>query len=118
MWDAHLPKHAPDDMCKVTIYTRKALLKMHTIKLHTDHPLTSLTLMVMDVMDADDMTLHIINTYHAMPKWGHGLQYLLSHTLDDTIPTLLTSDLNTYDPHWSCSDQTPSSWGHAFTDWA
>jgi len=97
MWDAHLPKHNPNNMCKVAIYINKVLLKMHTIKLYTDHPLASLTSTVMDVMDANDMTLQIINMYHAVPKQGHSLHYLLSYTLDETIPTLLVSDLNTHD---------------------
>jgi len=57
MWDTHLPKHAPDNMCKVTIYTHKSLLKTHTIKLHTDYPLANLTLMVLDITNMDDMTL-------------------------------------------------------------
>jgi len=109
MWDTHLPKHNPNNMCKVTIYINRVLLKMHAVKLHTNHPLASLTSMVMNVMDANDMTLWIINTYHAVPKWGHGLYYLLSHSLDETVPTLLIGNLNTHDPQWSCSNQTPSS---------
>jgi len=53
-----------------------------------------------------------------VPKWGHSLHYLLSHTLDETVLTLLASNLNTHDLHWSRSNQTPSSWGCALTNWA
>ncbi len=117
MWDAHLPKHGPNNTCKVTIYMCKSLLKTHSVKLHTNHPLANLTSMVMNITDTNDMTLQIINTYHIMPTWGHSLHYLLSHTLDETTPTLLIRDLNTHDPRWSRHNQTPSSWGCALAGW-
>ena len=97
MWDTHLPKHGSDNTCKVTIYTKKMLLRMHTVRLRYDHPLASLTLMVMDITNANNMTLHIINTYHVVPSQGHSLHYLISHSLDKTVPTLLIRDLNTHD---------------------
>ena len=100
-WDAHLPKHTLTDMCKVTIYTHKMLLKTHKVKLHTNHCLANLTTMVLNITNAEGSTLHIINIYHTVPQWGHGLHYLLTHTLDETTPTLLMGDLNTHDLWWS-----------------
>src|SRR6266851_2532707 len=108
MWDAHLPKHTPDDTCKVAIYTKKTLLKMHTIKLRTDHLLTLLTTMVLDVAPIsapvdnptnpiatqDNTTIHVINLYHIVLERGHALCHLLSHTLDEMTPTLLIRNFN------------------------
>jgi len=109
MWDAHTPKHKPTDTCKVTIYTHKTLKMSHKVKLCTNHHLTCLTTMVLDITDAEGSTLHIVNIYHTIPQQGHGLHHLLTHTLDETIPTLLTGDFNTHNPQWSRPTQTLSS---------
>ncbi len=57
--------------------------------------------MVLDITDTEGSTLHLINIYHAVPQHGHDLHYLISHTLDETVPMLLMGDLNTHDLHWS-----------------
>ena len=99
MWDAHTPKHKPTDMCKVAIYTCKLLKMSHNIKLRTNHRLTSLATMVLNLTDAEGSTLCIINVYHQRPQRGHTLHHLLTHTLDKCTPTLLVGDFNTHDPH-------------------
>jgi hypothetical protein len=73
--------------------------------------------MVADVMDDDQVVLHLYNIYHKVPKRGHGLHALLNHNLDDLTPTAVLGDFNTHSPCWSRVGQTPSSWARDFTEW-
>jgi endonuclease/exonuclease/phosphatase (EEP) superfamily protein YafD len=114
MWDAHLPRHGPDNTCKVAIYTRKYIASR--IKLHADHPIANLNTMVINVSD-ETVTLRLINVYHEVPNRGHGLRNLLQHDLDEMTPTILLGDFNTHSYRWSLTPFTPSPWHHQLHDW-
>jgi hypothetical protein len=62
--------------------------------------------------------MHIINVYHQRStRGGHTLGNLLSHELDDQIPTLLIGDFNMHTPLWSTPDHTPDSWASTLVEW-
>src|SRR6266851_4381702 len=73
--------------------------------------------MVLNVTDTGNMTMRLINTYHAIPARGHDLHYLLTHDLDKMVLTLLIGDFNTHNPCWLMPYQMPSSWGQQLADW-
>jgi hypothetical protein len=114
-WVTHLPQHTQSDTCKVAIYTAKLLNQ--TIKIHYDHPLATLESMVADVMDDDQVILQLYNIYHKVPERGHGLCTLLTHDLNDLIPTAVLGDFNTHSLWWSLVGQPPSSWARDLTNW-
>jgi hypothetical protein len=88
-----------------------------TIKIRHDHPLTTLESMVADMMDDDQVVLHLYNIYHKVPDQGHSLHTLLTHDLDDLVPTAVFGNFNTHSPRWSMAGQPPSSWARDLTDW-
>jgi hypothetical protein len=82
------------------------------------HPCANPNTIITDIDDGATITMRIINVYHQRSKrHGHTLNNLLSHELDDQIPTLLIGDFNTHSPLWSTPDRTPDSWASTFTDW-
>jgi hypothetical protein len=95
-WDAHLPKHRNGQICKAVAYSKKSLVRSHIIENVLDHPLANPNSIILDVREDNDIIARLINTYHAVPPNGHGLQYLLDHDLDDQIPTVIIGDLNTH----------------------
>ena len=115
-WVHLLPTHTQSDTCKTAAYVAKNIAL--AVKIHLDHPLTSLNSMVLDVMDDDVVALRIYNIYHAVPQRGHDLHHLLMHDIDDLTPTLIMGDFNTHSPRWSINDHPTSSWACALTDWA
>jgi len=82
------------------------------------HPCANPNTVITNIDDSATITMRIINFYHQRSKrHGHTLNNLLSHELDDQIPTLLIGDFNMHSPLWSTPDRTPDSWASTFTDW-
>ena len=64
-WVTHLPQHTKDNTCKVAIYATKHFNLV--IKIRYNHPLAMLDSMVIDILDDDQVVLHIYNIYHTIP---------------------------------------------------
>jgi hypothetical protein len=116
-WDAHLPKHRNDQICKAVVYSKKSLVRSHIVENILDHPLANLNSIILDVKEDNDIIARLINIYHAVPQNGHNLQYLLDHDPDDQIPTVIVGDFNTHSRLWSIEGKTPSSWVTILEDW-
>ena len=112
----YLPIHSGTDICKVAIFVCAELARSISIIPLLAHPAASLSSMVMDII-AGDETLCVYNIYHDCPESGHGLQHLLTHSLEDTIPTVLLGDFNTHSPTWSLPGKATSAWAGALEDW-
>jgi hypothetical protein len=116
-WDAHLPKHRNGQTCKAVAYSKKSLIRSHIVENVLDHPLANPNSIILDVKEDSDVIARLVNTYHAVPQNGHGLQYLLDHNPDDQIPTVIVGDLNTHSRLWSIEGKTPSPWATILEDW-
>jgi hypothetical protein len=116
-WTAHLPRLRPNKTAKVAIYTKKTLIEGENFRILHQHPLTNRNSMVLDIINDNNTTLHLVNVYHQVPNWGHDLHALLSANVDDLIPTAILGDFNIHSPHWSLPNKPESSWGRQLTDW-
>jgi hypothetical protein len=116
LWDLHLPPLKPTDECCALTYTRTSIQPL--VQNRTSHLMSNPNTVITDIDDGATITMRIINVYHQRPsRGGHALGNLLSHELDDQIPTLLIGDFNTHSPLWSIPDRMPDSWATTFTDW-
>jgi hypothetical protein len=109
MWDTHLPRHEPRVACKAVAYTCKALGQTQIVHNNTTHPLLNPNLIVLNIWEEDSILACIVNTYHATDSHKHSLDYLLSHELDEFMPTILISDFNSHSSEWLVLGRTPSS---------
>ena len=120
-WLTFSPPHPSDVRPKVCIYTNRRTIDQTLITNHIPPaPLLSPNSMVIDLLspiNRDTIQLRIVNVYHDKPTSGHSLAHLFSHTLDDTVPTILLGDFNTHSPRWSLPHSTQSSWAPAFHEW-
>jgi hypothetical protein len=116
LWDLHLPALTPTDECRALTYTKTSIHSL--VQNRTSHLASNPNTIITDIDDGTTITMRIINVYHQRsPQGGHTLGNLLSHELDDQIPTLLIRDFNMHSPLWSSPDCTPDSWASTFTDW-
>jgi hypothetical protein len=108
-WTAHLPRLRPNETTKVAIYTKKTLIEGENFRILHQHPLANRNSMVLDIIDDNNTTLHLVNVYHQVPDWGHDLHALLSANIDDLIPTAILGDFNTHSLRWSLPNKPESS---------
>jgi hypothetical protein len=114
-WDLHTPKHDVSERCKAIAYTKKTIAShVHNL---VQHPLSNPCTILLDVLEEDAVSLHIVNVYHDVPSRGHGLVSLFSHESDELTPTLFIGDFNTHSPLWSLPNSTISSWAREFEEW-
>ena len=120
-WLTFSPPHPSNVRPKVCIYANKVTINQTLAINHIPPaPLLSPNSMVLDLLsptNRDTVQLRIINVYHDKPTSGHSLAHLFSHTLDDTVPTILLGDFNTHSPRWSLPHSTHSSWAPTFHEW-
>ena len=120
-WLIFSPSHPSNVRPKVCIYANRQTMNQTLIVNHIPPaPLLSPNSMVIDLLSPsarDTIQLRIVNVYHDKPASGHSLNHLFSHTLDDTIPTILLGDFNTHSPRWSLPHSTHSSWAPTFHEW-
>ena len=120
-WLTFSPPYPSDVRPKVCIYANRLTIDQTLVINHIPPaPLLSSNSMVIDLLsptNRDTVQLRIVNVYHDKPASGHALAHLFSHTLDDTIPTILLRDFNTHSPRWSLPHSTHSSWAPTFHEW-
>jgi hypothetical protein len=114
-WDLHTPKHNTDKKCKAIAYTKKKIAPR--VRNLIQHPLSGPCIVVLDVLEEETVSLHIVNIYHDVPTRGHGLARLFSHESDELTPTLFIGDFNTHSPLWSLPNSTTLSWARDFEEW-
>jgi hypothetical protein len=95
MWDMHIPRHKPDEQCKAVAYTQKALHHSYAIRNNLIHPLSNPNSVVINVLEGDEILIHLINTYNPPnPKPPNSnntppdfcrttLKYLTDHDIDE-----------------------------------
>ena len=116
MWHPFLLKAFAMDTCKVVAYICEQLLSSLTVTNLLDHPLASPSCLVLDVSFETDH-FQVICFYHIVPKKGHALSSLFSHSLDDLTPVIALGDFNMHSCLWSPLNVLPSPWAPAFEDW-
>ena len=93
-WDLHLPKHNMGKLCKVITYSKKKIAScVHNL---IQHPLSGLSIILLNILEQDIVALQVVNVYHNIPTQGHGLHPLFSYNTDELTPMLFIGDFNTH----------------------
>jgi hypothetical protein len=117
MWDLHLPTHNPSDTCKAITYTCKSCLPSANLSNVTTHPLANPNTVILDIKDDHNITMWVINFYHAVPRMEHHALHFLSYELCALTPTIMIGDFNTHSLCWSMPRSTPSCWATRLENW-
>ena len=100
------------ELCKAITYSKKKIAScVHNL---TQHPLSDLSIILLDILKQNVVALQVVNVYHNILTQGHGLYPLFSHNTDELTPTLFIGDFNTHSLLWSLLDSTTSSWAREF----
>jgi len=68
MWDTHLPNHTPTNEVKVIVYSKHTLGDAYIVTNNMSHPLLTLTSIILNIHEHNEILLRIVNIYHVVDK--------------------------------------------------